>query len=69
LAIACSLNLDEYIDRKGEHIDRKGKYMLELNAPPLGWSRDTTAEALDVGEEDELETYCIINTHSLASYK
>jgi hypothetical protein len=30
--------------------------MLELNAPPLGWSRDTTAEALDVGEEDELKT-------------
>ena len=49
LAIACSLNL-------GDYIDRKGKYMLELNAPPVGWSRDTTVEVLDVGEEDELKT-------------
>ena len=49
LAIACSQNLDEYKDSGGSH-------KLELNAPRLGWSRDTTAEVLDVGEEDEIKT-------------
>jgi hypothetical protein len=33
-----------------------GRHKLELNAPRLGWSRDTTAEVLDVGEEDEIKT-------------
>jgi hypothetical protein len=49
LAIACSQNLDEYMGPDGKH-------KLELNAPQLGWSRDTTAEVLDVGEEYEIKT-------------